>query len=230
MKNFLALVICALCLIQLPSFGQAFKKHDLIFTGGFGGSTGWFYRTSLNGYKNIYYGNPYGNETGVHAGYNFPFTGEFAVHNKWSFGLSFSQNKYANSSSDKSNANNFGVFGAFHFVSKEKVELYTRLNFGFCRLTYEESDDYSYYDYNTGILYRDDDAIVYHMNGGFIKPSFGLRVFFTKHVGLFTDAGIGGYFLSTNNYENQVGPHVFNEEIKYNLFGAEITAGVAFKL
>ncbi len=233
MKKRSLFLICFLCLIQLSVFGQAFKKNNLIFTGGFGASAGWFYK-NLDAYQNRYNNNNsntiYRINAGMNIGYTFPFTAEFAVHNKWGIGASFAQNSYINTSSDKSTCNNFGLFGAFHFVSKEKVELYTRFNFGLSRLTYKESESYSYYDYSTGIYYNETDY-TYRMQGSFVKPSFGLRIFFTEHVGIFTDGGIGLYFLNTNKYETNTGTYTLSgDKIRLTMVGAEITAGVAFKL
>jgi hypothetical protein len=225
MKKITLLCILFLCCTLSNTFAQAFKKNNLILTGGFGASAGWFYKNASGNASNSDF-----LDLGLSVGYTFPFAAEFAIHNKWGIGASFSQQGYSNTSSDRSNSNNFGVFGAWHFVSKEKVELYTRLNVGLSRLTYKESDSYSYYDNSTGNYYTGSDY-VYNMNGWFAKPSFGLRVFFTEHIGIFSDGGIGIYSLNTNKYEVNGNSYSLNgRNIKLTMVGAEITAGVAFKL
>jgi|GEM_PF-3671889 len=211
-----------LCLFISNGFSQAFKKYDVIFTGGLGGCFG----MAIQNYSPNYQTYQYNDVAKPTVGVSFPVTAEFAIHDKWGIGLSFAQNSYINSYSDRTQINNFGLLGAFHLVSKERLEIYTRLNVGFSKSTFIEKTD-SYYGYSSSNY-----TYTYDMKGGFAKPSFGFRIYFGKHIGLFADAGVGIYSLSGSQYNSSYDYRTYSldKKVRLTMVGVEISAGVAFKL
>jgi len=214
---------------------EAFEKNDFIINGGFGVGFGYSYQNYTRAdFYNNYYGD-YDYNFSVHysvAGI-FPLTAEYAISNKFGLGLAYQRGAYINSDSHKSTNNNFGVFGGFHFMSRRKIELYTRLILGYSFLEYAEGDldtDYGvYHDPSDSYIPTTDNSFVFKMKGAYVKPSFGMRLYFTEHLGMFADIGVGVYSYKTNKVESDQGTYDLNKDFRYVLINGELTTGLAVK-
>lgn len=239
MKNFIpALGLSLMLFISSASFAQsekAFEKNDIIINGGFGIGFGYSYQNyGTEDFYNNYYGD-YSYNFRVHysvAGI-FPVTAEYAIGNKFGLGLAYQHGSYINSNSHKSSNNNFGVFGAFHFMSRRKVELYTRVILGYSFLEYKESPDdgtySSYYDPADSYVPTTNNAFTFKAKGAYGKPSFGMRLYFSEHIGMFADIGVGIYSYRTSQVDSDRGTYDLNKSFHYVLINGELTTGLAVK-
>ncbi|MDB5257583.1 MAG: hypothetical protein JWM14_2278 [Chitinophagaceae bacterium] len=233
-KIILVLSLLLLFFNYSTSFAQsetAFKRNNFIINGGFGVGFGYSYQNyTVNNFYS--YGNDYSLDFRVHysvAGI-FPVTAEYAISNKFGLGVAYQHGSYVNSYSNKSTNNNFGIFGAFHFARREKIELYTRLIVGYSQLSYTEGEDESQgYDATDSYVPNTNNSFTFKPTGGYAKPSFGMRLYFTKHLGMFADFGIGVYSYNTSQVETDKGTYDINKRFHYVLFNGELTAGLAVK-
>jgi hypothetical protein len=240
MKKYIsALGLLLLLFSHSTSFAQseevAFKRNNFILNGGFGVGFGYSYQnyTATNLYST---GTDYVFDFRVHysvAGI-FPLTAEYAISNKFGLGVAYQHGSYINSYSNKSTNNNFGIFGAFHFARREKIELYTRLIVGYSLLNYSEGlseDDQDYYSASDSYIptTSTSNSFTFKPAGGYVKPSFGMRLYFTKNVGMFADFGIGVYSYRTSQVESDLGTYELHRSFHYVLINGELTTGLAFK-
>lgn len=211
---------------------EAFKKNDIIITGGFGLGFGYGYQnySTTNFYYNYGYGYDYDFRLNFTLGTIFPVNAEYALSNKFGIGLAYQRGNYVNTNTDKSTANSFGAFGAFHFLSREKIELYTRLTLGYSMLDYIENPDYyGYYNASESDIPTSNNSFRFTPKGWYAKPSFGMRLYFTEHLGMFADFGIGVYSYRTNTVETDQGTYDLNKNFRYVVINGELTTGLAFK-
>ncbi len=236
-KHVLAIGLLLLLFSHSTGFAQseevAFKKNNFIINGGFGVGFGYSYQnyTVTNFYR---YGTDYTFDFRVHYSVAsiFPVTAEYAISNKFGLGVAYQHGSYINSFSNKSTNNNFGVFGAFHLVRREKIELYTRLIVGYSFLTYSESlDNRDGYGYTASDSYipTTSNYFTFNAKGIYVKPSFGMRLYFTKNIGMFADFGIGVYSYRTSQVESDQGTYNLPKSFHYVLINGELTTGLAFK-
>lgn len=208
---------------------EAFEKNDFIVTGGFGLGLGYGYQnyTAESLHQSSY---SYGTDFRLNytIGAVFPVTAEYAISNKFGLGLAYQHGAYVNSNSDKSTNNNFGIFGAFHFAKRSKVELYTRLILGYSVMDYTEETGYYYYDPNAAVP-SNNGSFQFKLKGGYVKPSFGMRLYFTEHIGMFADIGIGVYSYHANQVETDLGTYDLAKRFNYVMFNGELTTGLAVK-
>jgi hypothetical protein len=216
------------------SFAQsetAFNKNNFIINGGFGVGFGYSYQNyTVNNFYS--YGTDYTFDFRVHYSVAaiFPVTAEYAISNKFGIGLAYQHGSYVNSYSNKSTNNNFGIFGAFHFARREKIELYTRLIVGYSLLNYSENeDDDQGYSATDSYIPTTNNSFTFKPSGGYVKPSFGMRLYFTEHFGMFADFGIGVYSYNTNKVESDMGTYDLNKRFHYVLFNGELATGLAVK-
>jgi len=231
-KSLFALALLLWVFSNSISFAQseeAFEKNDFIINGGFGVGFGYSYQNyTTHSLYNDYYDNTYDFQVHYSVAGIFPVTAEYAISNKFGLGLAYQHGKYINSDAHKSTNNNFGIFGAFHFAKRSKVELYTRLILGYSLMDYrEEADDY--YDISESYVPTTNNNFVFKMKGGYVKPSFGMRLYFTEHLGMFADIGIGVYSYRANQVESDQGSYDLNKSFRYVLFNGELTTGLAVK-
>jgi len=227
-----ALSLLLMLFSSFVSFAQseeAFEKNDFIINGGFGVGFGYGYQN----YTAESYGySSYGSDFRVNytIGGVFPVTAEYAISNKFGLGLAYQHGAYINTNSDKSSNNNFGIFGAFHFAKRSKLELYTRLILGYSLMDYTEESDNYYYDPGYSDIPSTNGTFQYKMTGGYVKPSFGMRLYFTEHLGMFADIGIGVYSYKTSKVDTDLGTYDLPKRFHYVMFNGELTVGLAVKL
>ncbi|MDB5272290.1 MAG: hypothetical protein JWO58_657 [Chitinophagaceae bacterium] len=212
-------------------FAQAFKRNNFILNGGVGIGVGYGYRNFTAANLNHTSGDIYDIDLNYSAGVLFPVSAEYAISNKFGIGGSFQHGSYINTNANKSTANSFGLFGAFHFARKEKLELYTRLSVGLSFLNYvEDNSDYIYYSSTYNNITSTDGSFQYALKGGYVKPSFGMRLYFTQHIGFFADAGFGIYSLKTSQVETNTGTYDLpGKPMHLVMVNFELTTGLAVK-
>jgi hypothetical protein len=219
MRKTLFLIFIVLSILGNTSIAQeAFNKKSIIFTGGIGSGIGFSFNnnTPLQNYSNS---STYGYGTIIN--YNFPFTAEYAIHNKWSLGLSLTHNKYLKYPI-KAKGNDWGVFGSLHFLRKEHIEMYVRMGLGLSTMNIVEETGYYHYYEQIKLLYR--------MTGLFVKPSWGFRYFFNNHIGFFVDGGFKLFSLTTDKYETSDGEtYSLNPKARMTNINLEVTTGLAVK-
>ena len=225
MKKTILLLLIIFCTTHYTSFAQeAFKKNDIIFTGGLGLGAGLSFQ--INSPYDDYDKSSVSATKGSlsHLVYNlqFPLTAEYAIHNKWGLGLSFAHNSYFLSYYLKGQGNDIGIFGALHFLRKKRIELYTRLTVGLSNMKASETIPLNYNNKDVNLHYT--------MTGFFLKPSFGFRYYFNNHVGFFADGGIKVFMLTTDKYESSYdGMHSLNPKSIMTNINLEISTGLAVK-
>jgi hypothetical protein len=207
---------------------EAFEKNDFIVNGGFGVGFGYGYQnyTAEAFYTNY---SSYSLDINYTIGAVFPVTAEYAISNKFGLGLAYQHGSYINTNSDKSSNNNFGIFGAFHFAKRRKLELYTRLILGYSLLDYTEESSYYYSDPSYSNAPSSNGSYQFKMKGAYAKPSFGMRLYFTEHLGMFVDIGIGIYSYKTGEVETDLGTYNLDKRFHYVMFNGELTTGLAVK-
>lgn len=238
-KCITALSLLLILFSNFVSFAQseeAFEKNDFILNGGFGVGFGYSYQNYTTDDFYYDYGD-YNYNFRVHYSVAaiFPVTAEYAISNKFGLGLAYQHGKYINSDSHKSSNNNFGLLGAFHFVSRRKIELYTRVILGYSFLQYTEGDliegsSYGvYHDPSDSYIPTTNNSFTFKPKGIYGKPSFGMRLYFSEHIGMFADIGVGIYSYKTSTVESDQGTYDLNKEFRYVLINGELTTGLAVK-
>ncbi|MDB5257582.1 MAG: hypothetical protein JWM14_2277 [Chitinophagaceae bacterium] len=211
MKN-IGLLLFALCLPASSLYAQAFQKNDIIINAGIG--------LGLYGTHSEYVNTSTGertNDDGGAASLIVPITAEYAISNKWGAGLQMAPAFYANDSTNKKTSSfSLGVFGAYHFFTRDRIELYGRLGFGFASLQHREE--------------KPDGEYSWRLGGAYIKPSFGMRTYISTHVGLFADLAFSAYGFSAGEYKSPNGTvNLEDGKLRFNATGVEISTGIAFK-
>jgi hypothetical protein len=211
-------------------FSQAFKKHNFIINGGIGVGVGFAIRNFGSSYL-VNYGTPdntYSPAVDFTAGMLFPVTVEYAISNKFGIGASFQHASYNNNIINNSTTNCFGAFFAFHLLRKERYELYTRLNVGRGFMNYTDNLS-SLYFYGSTAYPSNSGTYNYTLTGGFVKPSFGMRYYFTRNIGFFADAGFGIYSFNTSKVDTDNGTYTLPKTFIVTMFNFELTTGLAVK-
>ena len=234
MKKLFLTTVFLINIFSTDGFAQAFKKNTFVVNGGAGFGIGFDYRnynsTTLS--TNNGFANDASDDLGFVVGAIFPIAAEYAISNKFGLGVSFQHASYESGNFSKtittSRSNSFGMFGAFHFARKEKIELYTRLNLGLSYMI--NIDKLDAYFYSSSANYPSNNlTYTYKLSGGFVKPSFGMRLYFTKNIGMFADFGIGVYSYRTSQVESDQGTYDLQKRAHYVLINGELTTGLAFK-
>jgi len=238
MKNYISALGLLLVLfsssISFAQSDEAFEKNDFILNGGFGVGFGYSYQnyTTEDFYYN-YGGDNYNFQVHYSVAGIFPVTAEYAISNKFGLGLAYQRGNYINSNSHKSTNNNFGIFGAFHFMSRRRIELYTRVILGYSFLQYTEGDSDTdwgvYYDPSASYIPTTNNSFTFKAKGAYGKPSFGMRLYFSEHIGMFADIGVGIYSYKTSEVESDQGTYDLNKNFRYVLINGELTTGLAVK-
>jgi hypothetical protein len=209
-------ILVSIVLLWFAAFrlsAQAFQKNDIVLNAGVG--LGLYYTHSE--YVNTSTGT-HTNEEGKAISFIIPITAEYAISNKWGTGLQMAPAFYANDSTNKKTSSfSLGLFGAYHFFTRDRIELYGRLGFGFASLLHREQKPEGEYSWRLG--------------GAYIKPSFGLRTYISTHFGLFADLAWSVYGFSASEYKTPNGTiHLAEEDkLRLNAGGVELSTGVAFK-
>ena len=147
-------------------------------------------------------------QLGVHGAGPYLLKADYKIRNKWSIGFSAAYNKTRLSWMDdgydpailgnrpyeygiKASEISATLRGNYHYLLKKKIDAYTGFGFGYSKVSLQT---YTLAPYNQFAVRYD-----------FPRPytfelTTGMRYYFTKNIGLYTELGIGKAWLLFNKY------------------------------
>lgn len=164
-------------------------------------------------------GIPFGaDNSGSAATVLFPIRVQYGLTRHWSSGLYFSAGSYIDSSATRTNGIALiGLCQDFHIVEGERFSWTASVSFGGTRLVIEDKDALGAFQSRFG--------------GPHVGVGTGVRLFFTRNVGLRMDLGYFGSALTLNEHQRNgraVDPNLFDASL--NTSGITLHAGLALRL
>ncbi|MEM9024046.1 MAG: hypothetical protein AAGB22_09910 [Bacteroidota bacterium] len=202
--------------IATTTFGQAFEKGKFLLSGGIG--LGIFGTTSEWKITDNF---TLRNEDGA-FGINIPIAAEYAISNRISLGIVLQPVTYIDDPDDTADANDenvpgftFGITGAYHFITTEKLDFFGNMVLGAGTLNFPENDN------------NDEFAF----SGAHLKLGVGLRKYFSNRVGWFCTLGYAYYGFQLSEFIAD-GTELDTDEIDWDFTfnGLELATGITVKL
>jgi hypothetical protein len=209
MKNSIKFLVVVLCLISTTvSHGQSFQKHDMFLDLGFGLG---IYNTTFYNYNND------STKRGKAGSIIIPLTFEYAIGNRIGIGVQLVTQSFLTSTDSSTNAKpsvhsgELNLFGNYHFVRSEHVDLAVGLTIGGSNFTYNTNDS------NGGTLTA---------GGPYVDIHFGARFLFGKHLGMIASLRFPTITYIQGLASDNLGDE-FNFDLKFK--GTVIGTGITYK-
>lgn len=148
----------------------------------------------------------------------FPLRAQYGITRHWSSGLYVSPGSYIDSSATRTNGIALiGLCQDFHLVEGERFSWTASFSFGGTRLVIEDKDALGAFQSRFG--------------GPHVGIGTGVRLFFTRHVGLRVELGYLGSSLTLKEHQRNgrvVDANLFDASL--NTSGITLQAGLALRL